>query len=88
MDIEQILAPYRGENVALQIDNQQDWDVIIPHLRQKSNVKFNEEEFETYSPIYLFLKDKENEMFGSKKSLNDNKIIKFSDLKPKLYECW
>ncbi len=88
MDIEQILAPYRGKNVALQIDTQEDWDAIIPHLRKKSEFKFTKNEFTTYSPIHFFLKEKGEETFGSVVYAEESTIIKFSDLKTNVYECW
>jgi len=86
MDIEQMLAPYRGEKVVLQIDSQEDWDAIIPYLRYKSIERFHSHEFKNHSPCYIFLKNKGYEHYGN--AIISEELILFSNLKHKIYECW
>lgn len=88
MDIEQILAPYRGKNVALQVDTQEDWDAIIPYMRKNDSIKFTSFDFLMYSPVYIFMNIERYETFDDSSCLPGRVLIKFSDLKTNVYECW
>lgn len=83
MNIEQ----YRGKNYVLKVDTQEQWDSVIPKLRQDNSNPFTKEEFNNYNNIVIYLHLFNAEYMGDLANINLKKytIINFPN---QIIELW